>query len=75
MSVLAAPGSGLCSMCQHGTTQTKTCRGCGAIFCRHLWRFVGHCTNDVCMACHRNYCTEGGETSPGHVFVPPVLPA
>ena len=24
------------------------------------------CTNRLCLACHRKYCTPGGATSPGH---------
>ena len=26
----------LCSMCQHGTTDTVTCRHCGVTNCRHI---------------------------------------
>lgn len=26
----------------------------------------GRCTNGRCWACHRDFCTGGGSTSPGH---------
>lgn len=28
----------------------------------------GRCTNGRCSSCHRDVCTPGGETSPGHGY-------
>ena len=43
----------------------KTDRRC--VVCRvDISRDAGRCTNGCCSACHANFCTGGGDTTPGH---------
>ena len=34
--------------------------------CEQVFRAWNRCTNGRCPDCHREHCTAGGETSPGH---------
>lgn len=54
------PHPGACEDCR----AEHRCNFCGNVLTNP------HCTNGRCWVCHREECTPGGDTSPGHGFGP-----
>lgn len=63
---LAFPHEGACNDCH-------TARRCN--YCGESVTVATRCTNGRCMTCHRDVCTPGGTTAPGHGFGTQGLPA